>query len=291
MPILTGGCHCGLVQYQLDTQLKHAAVCNCSICLKKGVVNHRVKTDQFQLTQGEEHLTDYLFNTKLIRHRFCSVCGIHLYILPVIDQGFVNVNLRTVSNPLPQWLPPVPPAGVSPQGVEWVLFDGAHWEEVAKAPAPLPASQPNTPLRKYQGGCHCGQVRFGLEARLDRATLCNCSLCAKKAAVLHRVAPEAFHLLSGADRLTDYRFATKTARHLFCSTCGIHAFNHPRINPDHVVVNLRCLDNPDPAWLPPPPVHGARTPGDPPGPDWIVFDGARWDGPGHPAPTAAGAGK
>jgi hypothetical protein len=103
-----------------------------------------------------------------------------------------------------------------------------------------PASQ------TYQGGCHCGRVRFSVMADLSRVTDCNCSICTKKG-FLHLIVPrEAFALLSGKDALTTYRFNTGTARHTFCATCGMHPFYVPRSDPDKIDVNVRCLDGVDP---------------------------------------------
>jgi hypothetical protein len=90
------------------------------------------------------------------------------------------------------------------------------------------------------GGCHCGRVRFRVTADLSRVTVCNCSICNKKGFLHLIVAPEQFELLSGADALTTYRFNTGTAKHTFCSTCGIHAFYVPRSDPDKIDVNVRC---------------------------------------------------
>ncbi|HET7832160.1 MAG TPA: GFA family protein [Gallionella sp.] len=98
-------------------------------------------------------------------------------------------------------------------------------------------------MKKYQGGCHCGRVRFEIETELTRATECNCSICMKKGALHHRVAPERFRLLSGPASLTLYQSGTKIARHWFCRHCGIHTHSNPRAAPDMVSVNLRCLDD------------------------------------------------
>jgi hypothetical protein len=84
------------------------------------------------------------------------------------------------------------------------------------------------------GGCHCGRVRFRVTADLSRVTECNCSICSKKGFLHLIVAPEQFELVSGAEALTTYRFNTGTAKHTFCSTCGIHAFYVPRSDPDKI---------------------------------------------------------
>ena len=76
----------------------------------------------------------------------------------------------------------------------------------------------------YEGGCHCGRVRFRVTADLSRVTECNCSICTKKGFLHLIVAPDNFELLSGKDALTTYRFNTGTAQHTFCAACGIHPF-------------------------------------------------------------------
>ena len=100
-------------------------------------------------------------------------------------------------------------------------------------------------MQRYEGGCHCGRVRFRVTASLDRVSECNCSMCAKKGYLHLIIAPEQFELLSGADALTTYEFNTKVAKHRFCRVCGVHAFYAPRSDPDKVDVNVRCLDGVD----------------------------------------------
>ena len=101
----------------------------------------------------------------------------------------------------------------------------------------------------FEGGCHCGRVRFRVTADLDRVTDCNCSICTKKG-ILHLIVPQSqFELLSGRDDLTTYTFNTGVAQHHFCRHCGIHSFYVPRSDPDKVDVNARCLDGVDPRTL------------------------------------------
>ena len=115
-------------------------------------------------------------------------------------------------------------------------------------------------MTTYEGGCHCGRVRFRVEADLDRVTECNCSMCAKKGFLHLIVDPQHFALLRGADALATYEFNTRTAKHRFCRQCGIHPFYTPRSDPDKVDVNARCLDGVDPSQLRP-----------------TQFDGQNWE--------------
>lgn len=95
------------------------------------------------------------------------------------------------------------------------------------------------------GGCHCGAVRFEVETPdVVEVEDCNCSMCARTG-YLHLIVPASrFRLTAGEDRLSSYSFNTGTAKHLFCSACGIKSFYVPRSNPDGFSVNLRCLDDP-----------------------------------------------
>jgi len=71
---------------------------------------------------------------------------------------------------------------------------------------------------------------------------CNCSIC-RMSGYLHLIVPRArLRLLRGAEALSEYRFNTGTARHLFCRHCGVKSFYVPRSNPDGYSVNARCLD-------------------------------------------------
>lgn len=95
----------------------------------------------------------------------------------------------------------------------------------------------------HRGGCHCGRVRFEVDAPPSIDVLdCNCSICAKSG-FLHLIVPrERFRLLAGADDLATYRFNTGAARHHFCRHCGIKSWYVPRSHPDGIDVNARCLD-------------------------------------------------
>jgi hypothetical protein len=95
----------------------------------------------------------------------------------------------------------------------------------------------------HRGGCHCGRVRFEVDAPAVIAALdCNCSIC-RMSGFLHLIVPAMrFRLLAGADALSEYTFNTGTAKHRFCRHCGIKSFYVPRSNPDGFDVNVHCLD-------------------------------------------------
>lgn len=95
------------------------------------------------------------------------------------------------------------------------------------------------------GGCHCGSVRFRAEVAPNiESSRCNCSIC-RMCDFQHLIVPASrFTLDSGEQSLSEYRFGTGTARHLFCSTCGIKSFYVPRSNPDGFSLNVRCLELP-----------------------------------------------
>lgn len=104
-------------------------------------------------------------------------------------------------------------------------------------------AQVGPPLIAHTGGCHCGRVRFEVLAPAKLQVLeCNCSVCTK-AGYLHLVVSvDRFKLLSGTETLCAYTFNTHTAKHLFCSVCGIKSFYEPRADPWSRSINVRCLD-------------------------------------------------
>ena len=102
----------------------------------------------------------------------------------------------------------------------------------------------------YEGGCHCGAVRFRITAHDTELTTCDCSLCAKKNALMVRVHESALEVRQGEDQLSTYRWNTGRAQHHFCRQCGIYTFHRKRIDPSYFGVNVFCLEGFDLAALP-----------------------------------------
>ncbi len=102
---------------------------------------------------------------------------------------------------------------------------------------------------QYKGGCHCGKVKYEVEADLETAKIiaCNCSHCHAKGLVLTFVTPDKFRLLSGEGDLSNYQFNTKRIHHLFCKHCGVQSFSRGtnRAGEEMKAINVRCLDGVD----------------------------------------------
>ena len=103
--------------------------------------------------------------------------------------------------------------------------------------------------RVYQGGCHCGRIRFEVAGALDRVSSCNCSICTMTGYLHWNVEPAQLRILSGEGEWTSYRFLTGVADNRFCPTCGISPLRIPRSHPHLIDVNVRCLEGVDPSKL------------------------------------------
>lgn len=123
----------------------------------------------------------------------------------------------------------------------------------------------------YDGGCHCGRVRFRLTAQIDHKRICNCSICHKRGALIFRVDEHQLELLTPLEDLCVYVWGTESARDYFCPNCGILPFRRPRQNtaeetaagvPEFTgwAVNLRCLDEFDTSELPTRQIDGLSLP-------------------------------
>lgn len=103
----------------------------------------------------------------------------------------------------------------------------------------------------HKGQCHCGSVQFSV--KLDNGLVdprrCNCSMCRRRGAVVASVELKDLTVDKGADVLSLYQFNTHTAKHYFCSKCGIYTHHQRRSNPKLYAFNIACLEGVDPFVL------------------------------------------
>lgn len=125
------------------------------------------------------------------------------------------------------------------------------------------------PARTYHGSCHCGRIRFEIEADIDHVRACDCSVCRRRGALMHRIPRERLRLVGPWDALSEYRWGSGTAVDYFCPTCGILPFRRPG-DPtpqelregferfDGWAVNVRCLEDLDIDTIPVQVIRGSR---------------------------------
>lgn len=91
--------------------------------------------------------------------------------------------------------------------------------------------------------CHCGAVELNLTMPngLEKLRRCNCSICSRKGAVVASVKIENLEVIKGSEVLTAYTFNTHTAKHYFCSVCGIYTHHRRRSDPTEFGINLSCV--------------------------------------------------
>lgn len=100
---------------------------------------------------------------------------------------------------------------------------------------------------KVKLSCHCGAVVISvfLPNGLDSLRRCSCSICRRKGAIVASVKLKDLIVTQGLDKLTEYTFNTHTAKHYFCSVCGIYTHHQRRSKPDEYGVNVGCIEDID----------------------------------------------
>jgi hypothetical protein len=102
------------------------------------------------------------------------------------------------------------------------------------------------------GACGCGTVRFEVTEPFAGATYCHCTRCQRRtgtgASANARVSADAFHILSGEDRIRSWA-PPDGAEKFFCGDCGSALFSRNPASPETVGVRLGVLDG-DPGIRP-----------------------------------------
>lgn len=101
---------------------------------------------------------------------------------------------------------------------------------------------------EHTASCHCGAVvlQLSLPNGIENPRRCDCSICRRKGAIVGSVPLAGIKILKGEDVLKCYEFNTKTAKHYFCSNCGIYIHHQRRSNPHEYGYNIGCLEGVNP---------------------------------------------
>lgn len=92
-----GGCHCGRISFEVEGDIQGVMECNCSICSKRGYLLSFFPRSKLTLSTPESDLSTYTFNTHMVKHRFCPVCGCAPFgegINPKTKEMTAAVNVR-----------------------------------------------------------------------------------------------------------------------------------------------------------------------------------------------------
>ena len=101
---------------------------------------------------------------------------------------------------------------------------------------------------RHRASCHCGAVVLELELPdgIVDPRRCNCSICRRKGAIAASVPLAGLRVIRGQELMSLYQFNTLTARHFFCSVCGVYTHHQRRSTPTEYSYNVACLDGVDP---------------------------------------------
>ena len=120
-------------------------------------------------------------------------------------------------------------------------------------------------MQTLTGTCHCGAVEIEIpwDGEFHQLRRCDCSYCRRRWAVVASVKVGDLAVTKGEDKLTLYQWNTMTARHYFCSVCGIYTHHQRRSFPDQYGYNVGCLEGINPFLLGDVPVSdGVNHPAD-----------------------------
>ena len=115
MTLYSGGCQCGKVRFEAETEIKEVLACNCSRCRRLGALLSAVPAAKFTLKSGGDAMTEFQFNKHVIHHMFCAICGIQPFAKGKGRDGsdMVMMNVRCLD-------------GVDAEKFKVMKFDGAN---------------------------------------------------------------------------------------------------------------------------------------------------------------------
>jgi hypothetical protein len=120
--LLTGGCMCGGVRYELSAPPDYAGYCHCTRCQRRtgsaAAVSARVVRGSFRVTDGAD-LIAYYRPEEGFEKAFCSACGSALFSRNPDDHEMLFVRMGTFDGD----------PGVRPSYRQFVAY-AAPWEPI-----------------------------------------------------------------------------------------------------------------------------------------------------------------
>lgn len=98
MKTYQGACHCGHVTFEVDLDLDHVRVCDCTLCRKRGALNYRVEDSAIRIHTPLDEMTLYQWHTKTAKDYFCATCGILPFRRPRTAPELWTVNVRCLDD-------------------------------------------------------------------------------------------------------------------------------------------------------------------------------------------------
>jgi hypothetical protein len=121
--VITGGCGCGGVRYEITEPFASANYCHCTRCQRRtgaaASANARAADGSFRIVQGEELVKVWDPGGGGFHKAFCSNCGSALYSCNPETGGDIGVRLGTVDGD----------PGIRPDKHQFVAY-AAVWEPI-----------------------------------------------------------------------------------------------------------------------------------------------------------------
>jgi hypothetical protein len=76
MTLYAGSCHCGATRFQVEAEIDHVRVCDCSVCAKRGGLMFRVGEEALHLQTPLAALSTYRWGSRTAIDYFCPTCGV-----------------------------------------------------------------------------------------------------------------------------------------------------------------------------------------------------------------------
>jgi hypothetical protein len=120
--VLTGGCLCGGIRYEIGAPLVSANYCHCTRCQRRtgtaASAQARIAPGSLRIVQGEELLRAWRPEDGAAKY-FCSVCGAHMWSQDPNDPEIRAVRLGTFDED----------PGIRPDSRQYTAY-AAVWEPI-----------------------------------------------------------------------------------------------------------------------------------------------------------------